>query len=80
MEDSATISRDQLPPRLIRFLEITAQAFAVDTGPAIVELNFQDGHFEYAWLKRRIRVGDLPDLQDSFDEAFDAFLGEQLRS
>jgi hypothetical protein len=35
----------------------------VDDGIGIVELNFQQGHFEFAWLKRRVQKAQLADAE-----------------
>ena len=72
--------RADLAPRFIRFLEVVAASFAARHGLSTVELNFQNGHFEYAWVKRRLRVAEITDLQEAFEEAFDGFLGEALTS
>jgi hypothetical protein len=78
--DANKVARADLAPRFIRFLEVVSASLSAKAGLTTVELNFQDGHFEYAWVKRRLRVAEITDLQEAFEEDFDAFLGEARTS
>ena len=43
--------------------EELGRRFKVDEGIGIVELSFHSGHFEHAWLKRRVQKAQLADAE-----------------
>ena len=72
------LTRADLPPPLVRFLEAIATGFGVDEGLANVKITFDGGVFQAAWLESRIQTRDLARFQERWDETFDALLAEAL--
>jgi hypothetical protein len=45
----------------LELAEELGRRFKVDEGIGIIELSFQGGRFEHAWLKRRVQKAQLAD-------------------
>jgi hypothetical protein len=58
--DAYCVSAKRLDGTTLELAEELCRRFQVDEGLGTVELSFQGGHFEYAWVKQRIRKDSLP--------------------
>jgi hypothetical protein len=68
--DAKSVELADLPPTTVALLELVARGFDLTSGPAVVELTFQDGGFQFAWLRRRVRLSDLREFDAVFAEAW----------
>jgi hypothetical protein len=59
--DSFQVGPERMDRTTIELAEELGRRLKVDEGIGIAELNFQHGHFEYAWLKRRVQKAQLAD-------------------
>jgi hypothetical protein len=63
--EAVRIAAPDLPARsTLELAEELARRFKVDEGIGIVELTFQRGRFEHAWLKRRVQKAQLADADE----------------
>lgn len=53
------IQAERLDGTSLALIEELARRFQVDEGLGVIELSLQDGRFEYAWVKQRIRKDSL---------------------
>jgi hypothetical protein len=63
--DSYRVGSFRLDGTTLELAEELARRLQTDEGLSSVELNFQDGRFEYAWVKRRVRKQGLPEAVES---------------
>jgi hypothetical protein len=59
--DSYRVGAYRVDRSTLELAEELGRRFKVDEGIGIVELTFQRGRFEHAWLKRRVQKAQLAD-------------------
>jgi hypothetical protein len=59
--DSYRVGSGRLDSTTLELAEELGQRLRSDAGLGVVELSFQDGRLQYAWVKQRIRPVGLPD-------------------
>jgi hypothetical protein len=59
--DSYRVGPEGMDRTMLELTEELCRRFQVDEGIGIIELSFQGGHFEHAWLKRRVQKAQLAD-------------------
>jgi hypothetical protein len=59
--DSYRVSAERLDGTTLELAEELSRRFQIDAGLGSVELSFQNGRFEYAWVKRRVQKAELAD-------------------
>jgi hypothetical protein len=68
-EPEPPITRAGVAPATLTTLEQVARGFDLVKGPAEVVLQFEDGLFTTAWLKRRVTLKRLGEFEPVFREA-----------
>jgi hypothetical protein len=63
--DSYRVGADRVDRSTLELAEELGRRFKVDKGIGIVELSFHGGHFEHAWLKRRVQKAQLADADET---------------
>jgi hypothetical protein len=61
--DSYRVGPEGMDRTTLELTEELCRRFQLEDGPAVVEVNFQRGHFEFAWLKRRLQKAQLADAE-----------------
>lgn len=62
--DSYRVGPEGMDRTMLELTEELCRRFEVDEGIGIVELTFQRGRFEHAWLKRRVQKAQLADADE----------------
>jgi len=62
--DSYRVGADRVDRSTLELAEELGRRFKVNEGIGIVELSFHGGHFEHAWLKRRVQKAQLADAYE----------------
>jgi len=60
--DSFRVGPERMDRTTLELAEELGRRFKVDEGIGIVEMSFQGGRFEHAWLKRRVQKAQLADV------------------
>lgn len=61
--DSYRVGPDKVDSSTLELAQELGRRFKVDEGIGIVELSFHGGHFQHAWLKRRVQKAQLDDAE-----------------
>lgn len=59
--DAYRIQAERLDGTTLELAEELCRRFQVEDGLGCVELNFEGGRFEYAWVKQRVQKSSLPE-------------------
>ncbi len=62
--DSYRVGTGDIDASTLELAEELGRRFKVDHDRATVELNFHNGRFGFAWLKRRVQIGQLPEAHE----------------
>jgi hypothetical protein len=68
-EEPQPVTRAEVAPVTLGALELVAHGFDLTTGRAKIEITYDAGLFEVAWITRRLTLKSLSEFEPVFKEA-----------
>jgi hypothetical protein len=68
-EEPQKVARADVAPVTLAALELIAHGFDLATGRAKIEITYEGGLFEVAWITRRLTLKGLSEFEPVFREA-----------
>jgi hypothetical protein len=68
-DGSGPVARNDVAPATLKALELVAHGFDLQAGRAKVEITYEAGRFEVAWITRRLTLKSLTEFEPVFRAA-----------